>query len=390
MFVAVPSGAMTLASLGAEVIRIDPIGGASDRNRAPVAPSGTSIYWASLNKGKQSIMLDTRSEEGRELAAAIATADGPGAGLFLTNAIGEGWFSYEALRSRREDIIVVRLLGNADGRPALDYSVNWELGLPAITGPDGTSAPTMHVLPAWDLLAGTHMAISLLAAERRRALTGEGDSIVVSLADIALWGTDALGMLAEPQLGGAPRERTGDFVYGTFGTHFETAAGPPVMLVALTSRQWADLVTVTETHDRIAALEAEVGESMDDEHARWRHRVRVRKVMAPWFSARSTEDILQTLRPTRLVSSALGTFEEVVAGPMVQQNPLFTALKHRRLDPFLAMGYPATFSGASSRPPAQAPILGEHTEAVLSGVLGLSTLEIGALIDRGIAGGPDA
>lgn len=127
-FVAVPSGAMTLASLGADVIRIDPIGGASDRDRAPLDSDGTSIYWASLNRGKRSVMLDVRRDEGKALATAIATAPGPGSGLFLTNSVGDGWFSDETLRTRRADMIVFRLLGNADGRPALDYTVNWEIG----------------------------------------------------------------------------------------------------------------------------------------------------------------------------------------------------------------------------------------------------------------------
>lgn len=386
-FVAVPSSGMTLASLGADVLRIDPIGGASDTTRAPIDADGNSIYWASMNKGKRSIMLDLRSDEGRELATAIATAPGPEAGFFITNAIGKGWFSDEALRARRKDLVWIRLLGNADGRPALDYTINWEVGFAATTGPGDTDSPTMHALPAWDLLAGMHVALSLLAAERRRSRTGRGESVEISLADVALWSTDALGILAEVQLTGKGRERTGDYVYGTFGTPFDTADGPPVMIVALTERQWIDLVAVTGTGTAVADLEASVGESMTDEHARWRHRVRLREMMAGWFGARTTEEALDALRPTRLVSSALGTFDDVASGPLLRDNDLFAPVEHPRLGPMRAMGYPGVFAGAFERPAPLAPVLGQHTEAVLSEVLGLSTATIGDLLDRRIAAG---
>lgn len=386
-FVAVPSSGMTLASLGADVIRIDPIGGASDTTRAPIDADGNSIYWASMNKGKRSIMLDLRSDEGRELATTIATAPGPEAGFFITNAIGEGWFSDEALRARRKDLVWIRLLGNADGRPALDYTINWEIGFAATTGPGDSDSPTMHALPAWDLLSGMHVALSLLAAERRRSRTGRGESVEISLADVALWSTDALGIFAELQLTGKGRERTGDYVYGTFGTPFDTADGPPVMIVALTERQWIDLVAVTGTETAVSDLEASVGESMTDEHVRWRNRVRLREMMAGWFGARTTEEALDALRPTRLVSSALGTFDDVASGPLLRDNDLFAPVEHPRLGPMRAMGYPGVFAGAFERPAPLAPVLGQHTEDVLSEVLGLSTATIGDLLDRRIAAG---
>ncbi|MFP6736052.1 MAG: CoA transferase, partial [Rhodospirillales bacterium] len=68
-FIAAPLGGMTLAQLGADVIRFDNIGGGIDAKRSPLTKSGTSIYWAGWNKGKRSIMIDLRSDEGRELVS---------------------------------------------------------------------------------------------------------------------------------------------------------------------------------------------------------------------------------------------------------------------------------------------------------------------------------
>jgi 2-methylfumaryl-CoA isomerase len=75
-FVAGPTGGMTLAQLGADVIRVDPLGGGSDYRRWPLAASGDSFYWSSLNKGKRSVAIDMRSEAGRELVTALITAHG--------------------------------------------------------------------------------------------------------------------------------------------------------------------------------------------------------------------------------------------------------------------------------------------------------------------------
>ena len=90
-FIAAPYAGLTLAQMGAEVIRIDPIGGGLDYNRWPVTEDGMSLYWAGLNKGKKSIALNVRDPKGRELAHALMTASGAGRGIVLTNLPARGW-----------------------------------------------------------------------------------------------------------------------------------------------------------------------------------------------------------------------------------------------------------------------------------------------------------
>src|ERR1700712_955886 len=97
-FVAAPLGGMTLAQLGADVIRFDQMGGGLDYQRWPLAADGQSLFWAGLNKGKRSIQVDLRSDDGRELVTELVR----GAGSFLTNFPATGWLSYDALRAGRE------------------------------------------------------------------------------------------------------------------------------------------------------------------------------------------------------------------------------------------------------------------------------------------------
>src|SRR5260370_22951651 len=138
-FVAAPLGGMTMAQFGAEVIRIDPIGGAIDFARWPVTKDGASLYWAGLNKAKRSVALALDKPEGRELAQAIATAPSPDGGIVLTNLPPLPGLDYASLKAKREDVILLRLIGNRDGTAAVDYTVNAASGFPLVTGNSGAT-----------------------------------------------------------------------------------------------------------------------------------------------------------------------------------------------------------------------------------------------------------
>src|SRR6056297_3839520 len=132
-FVAVPLAGMQLAQMGAEVIRFDRLEGGLDAGRWPLAPSGRSLFWSGLNKGKKSIAVNMRSPEGQELVTRIVTAQGPDAGMLLTNLRVRGWMDYETLSQYRRDLIMVTLMGDRHGKPQVDYTVNPALGIPDMT-----------------------------------------------------------------------------------------------------------------------------------------------------------------------------------------------------------------------------------------------------------------
>src|ERR1700722_16024320 len=204
-YVAGPSGSMTMAQLGAEVIRIDPPGGGTDFHRLPVAPGGDSLYWAGLNKAKQSVEIDISIPEGRELVGAVVGVPGPDGGILVTNAVGQRWLSYEAMSAYRDDLIEVHIGGRSDGKPAVDYTVNCEVGLPLMTGPANFDRPVNHVLPAWDLLTGLHAALAVLAAERVRARSGRGQLVQLSLSDVAVATMGHLGFVGDVVVNGRGR-----------------------------------------------------------------------------------------------------------------------------------------------------------------------------------------
>src|SRR3989440_11223325 len=223
-FVAAPLGGMTMAQMGAEVIRLDPIGGGIDFNRWPVTEEGASLYWAGMNKAKRSVALAFDKPEGRELARAIATAPGPGAGIVLTNLPPLAGLDYASLKAQRNDIIMLRLIGNRDGSAAVDYTVNAASGFPLVTGPGG-GAPVNHVLPAWDIAAGLYFATALLAAERHRGRTGAGQEVVAALADVMLAMVGHLGYVGDVHVNGRAPPAAAQHLYRSFGPDFAIAHG---------------------------------------------------------------------------------------------------------------------------------------------------------------------
>ena len=102
---------------GAEVIRVDPIGGASDMHRWPVTANGTSIYWTGLNKGKRSATIDLRSPDGQELVQRLIVE---GDGIVVTNAAGLSWLSYEHARGQAS-----RPDPSAGARPSMTAPPGW-------------------------------------------------------------------------------------------------------------------------------------------------------------------------------------------------------------------------------------------------------------------------
>jgi 2-methylfumaryl-CoA isomerase len=390
-FVAAPLGGMTLAQLGADVIRFDQLGGGLDYTRWPLAATGQSLFWAGLNKGKRSISLDLRSDEGRELATELICAgEGPDTGLLLTNFPARGWLSYDRLAKRRADLIMVALTGNPDGTSEVDYTVNPATGFPWATGPRNLSEPLNSVLPAWDIATGSLAATGLLAAERWRTRRGEGQQIRLSLSDVAFAMVGNLGRIAEAQLGGQDHFKDGNYLYGAFGNDFETCDGRRVMVVALTARQWRALVQITEIGEACAKIAEVMGFDLDTETGRFEGRDLIAGLLRPWFASRELSEVRAAFTGTGVSWGPYQTFRQLVnEDPRCSPaNPMFSTVQQPGIGEYLVPGSPLEFSALRREPPTHAPVLGEHTDQVLAELLGLNDTEIGRLHETGVVAGP--
>ncbi len=388
-FIAAPYAGLTLAQMGADVIRIDPVGGGLDYRRWPVTRDNRSLYWAGLNKGKRSIMLNVRDPEGRELAHALMTKPGPDAGIVLTNLPARGWLDYAGLKAKRDDLIMLGITGNRDGSVALDYTVNAAAGFPQVTGPEGYAGPVNHVMPVWDVVAGLSAVNGLLAAERQRRETGKGQFIGLALADTAFSTLSHLGYVGEVQVNNDDRPGTGNQVYGTFGRDFATSDGRRVMITAFTPRHWQALQKATGTEDAMKGLEDRLGLDLTKEEARWEARDAIISILEPWFSSHSQDEARTALDEAGACWGPYQSFTQAVRedSRISTENPMFQEIDQPGIGNYLAAGPMLDFSAAPRTPVTPAPLLGGNTDEILSGELGLGDGEIGRLHDTGIIAG---
>ncbi|WP_338445099.1 CoA transferase [Pelagerythrobacter marensis] len=390
-FVACPTAGLYLAQMGAEVIRVDQVGGGPDYRRWPKAPGGGSFYWEGLNKGKLSVAIDLSAPEGRELLARLATLPGEGAGVFLTNFPVNGFLSWEKLSALRPDLVLTRVMGRPDGGPALDYTVASALGIPFVTGPESLGEePVNAVLPAWDLLTGAYAAFATLAALRHRDATGEGQEVRVPLADVGIATIANLGQLAETLQGG-DRKRYGNAVFGAFGRDFVTRDGERMMLMAITPRQWRGLVSVLGIGEDVARIEAERNTSFaTDEGERFRHRDALFPLVEQAAARRDSGELARALDAAGCCWGPYRRMEQAVRDPeMVGDNPLFSEIAQPSGERYAVPGAMATLPGLDRHDPKPARALGADSERVLMDIAGLDSGAFSRLVDKGIVAQAD-
>ena len=395
-FIAAPLAGMTLAQFGADVIRVDPIGGGIDYRRLPLMPGGRSLYWTGLNKGKRSIAVDLRRPEGRELVQALAVGGGDDGGLVLTNLSWE-WLSHAVLAGRRADVITCTICGNADGSTAVDYTVNCATGFPAITGGGSIDAPVNNVVPAWDLACAYQAAFALLAAVDRRRRTGRGSELRLALSDVAFAALSHLGMIAEAEVLEEERPSLGNHVYGAFGRDFGTSDDRRIMIVAISSGQWKALLRASRLDAQMSQLQSRLGLDFMREADRYRAREEIAAIVAGWCAKHRLEDVARLFEEHRVCWGLYRTVRDLVAHDPRVAVPeggaptpsIFELLDTPGVGRHRAAGTPirlATDVRGATRP---APLLGQHTDEVLEGVLGLDPGAVGRLHDAGIVAGPE-
>ncbi len=392
-FVAAPLAGMSLSQLGADVIRFDPLRGGLDARRWPLTRDGKSLYWAGLNKGKRSIAVDTRTPEGKEIVTALITAPGPGNGIYLTNFPVSGWLGYETLTQRRPDLIMLNLLGNPDGSSAVDYTVNCAVGIPFSTGPaHGETAinPVNNALPAWDMITGMTAALGIVTAVRHRERTGAGQYVKLALSDIAMAMVGNLGYIAEAEVMHEDRPAFGNYLYGAYGRDFETRDHRLIYIVAITDRMWTELGRATGLGEKFATLETLLGVNFRVEGDRFKSRDAISALLQPWVSERSLDQVREAFAGSGVCWGPYQTFQQMLQeDPRCSEaNPMFREIDQPGVGRYLVPGSPLEFSGSPRVEPKPAPVLGQHTDEILSGVLGMSDGEIGRLRDAKVVAGP--
>ena len=354
-----------LGDLGARVVGVEPPGGDPLRHSPGM--------WASLNRGKQSVVLDLKSSEGRGVLAALARQ---------ADVVLEGWrpgvssrlgADCETLWTVNPALVYCSISGfGQDGpwrdRPAHDLNylaLSGYLGVQAAM--DGAPAPPPVLVS--DLVSGLYAAIAVLAALAGRAASGKGAYIDLSMTEAAL-------ALLGPELG-----RLQD---GGDPANPNVTAIPHYGLFPTADGRWVSLGIVHEDHFWRSLCEAMGLDDMADMvfEQRLLCAGQIEDALHAAFSARSASEWEDALDGTDVPFAVVASLDEALSSPQMRWRQVAAG---SGAAPMLRL--PALFSTADVSPAQDAPALGEHSSALLA-ELGYDGTEVGRLKERGVLGRP--
>jgi crotonobetainyl-CoA:carnitine CoA-transferase CaiB-like acyl-CoA transferase len=356
-----PFCSMFLADMGADVIKIEDPGGDPIRAQGERV-GGMSLYFASFNRNKRSMVLDLRSEPGREaLRRLIARADvlvdnyRPG----VLDAMGLG---RDALRALKPDLVVAHVTGfGLDGpyaqRPAFDFVAQAMSGFMSVTGTrDGP--PMRAGPPISDLVAGAYAAMGVCAALVRRGRTGEGEEVTTALTDgmVSMLAFMASNWFAT---GRVPARSGNDHglvaPYGLFEAADGMVAIAPSndavygkLLAALgleRLRERPEFRTNAERFARRGEIDAEIG------------RVTRERPIAHW---------IEVLNAAGVPCGKVLDIGEVFEDPQIAHQRMRITIEHPQHGPLDVLGFPIKFTDDPCRMHRLPPELGADTDAVLA------------------------
>jgi crotonobetainyl-CoA:carnitine CoA-transferase CaiB-like acyl-CoA transferase len=356
-FQAGPRGGMILSDLGAEVIKVEAIGGEETRRHPPMV-RGQSVYFTVYNRGKKSICLDLRSAAGKEVFAALVRKADIVLENFRPGVMKAMGFDYERLRALNPGIILVSVSGFGQygpytDRPAFDSLGQAMSGLMTLTGqqdgkPIGTASSVV------DRYTALHATIGTLAALRHRERTGEGQVVDVCLLDSALTMVEIptsyyLATGGEGGEGGRPPYKAKD------GYVVIAAAG----------------------RDMAAKLMQMVGGPADDTPLAGSSPAADRRAkIDAWCAAHTVEEVCAALHAAGIPAAPVRTIPEVAKDPHLWEREMLVKMDDAVAGEMYVPGATIKMSRTPGRV-GPVPTPGQHTDEVLRDLLGYdaATLE---------------
>jgi len=373
-----PFATALMADLGAEVIKLEPPTGDDYRHIGPFV-DGESALFALTNRGKTSIVIDLKTQEGQSLARRIATSCDVVVENFRPGVAAKLGLGAEDLRRVNPQLVYASISGFGQAGPfahlpAYDIVVQAMSGLMDATGEEG-GAPLKVGEAMGDLIAGLYAAWAICAALVGRARHGQGATLDVAMFDalFALLPTShALHLYA-----GQPIARVGNRhpLSTPFGA-FRTRDGH-VIIAVLGERQFAALCAV------IAHPEAATDPRFATDASRTGHEPQLRALIEGYTASRTTAELIDILRAAQIPAAPILTLAEAAASPHAQARALVSDLPHHRLGQAPVVGQPVRFDGVKPLAATGAPALGAGTRATLEN-LGLSEDQIAGLLETGI------
>ncbi len=379
-----PTCAQMLGDLGADVIKIEKPGAGDDtRGFAPPVMPGTneSAYFVGVNRNKRSVTLDIAQPEGQAIIKKLLASCDILVENFKTGGLAKYGLDYASLKGEFPGLIYCSITGFGQSgpyapRPGYDSLIQAMGGVMSITGePDGL--PQKVGVPVADLFAGLYGCIGVLAALRHKEKTGQGQQIDIGMLDtsVAWLANQGMNYLASgenpPRLGNQHPNIVPYQVFPTKDGHMVLSIGnDPTFQKFCKAFGLEHLLT----DDRFATNAARV-----------QNRQLVTETLTPVMQVRTTKEWVEKLESLSIGCGPINTLKDVFADPHVVARGMVKELAHASGATVKVIANPVRLSATPADYRHAPPLLGEHTEDVLTGLLGMNAAEIAALKEKGIA-----
>ncbi|MBI2910276.1 MAG: CoA transferase [Chloroflexi bacterium] len=367
-----PRCGLLLRDLGAEVIKIENVGGEDTRALGPFV-DGNSITFSQRNRGKKGITLNLRSERGKEIFRELVKRSDVILENFRPGVMDKMGFGYESLRELNPRIILVSASGFGQygpyrDRPSFDPIGQAMSGIAHLTGEDAGGAPILTAAPIVDRSAALHATIGALAALFHRQITGEGQWVEVALLDTALTLLDI--EIAEWYSSRTVSGRTARIVACKDGS---------VVMHPSRAHQWVKVYQVMGRDD-LANDPAFVGRSASKERTQMRQQL-----LREWAKGQTVAEVVRIMDEADVPCGPVLSVPQVVEDPHLWERKIMVPVEPApgAKSEMLVPGETIKLSKVPWKP-GRAPTPGEHNQEVYGGLLGLSADEIAKLAQEGI------
>jgi crotonobetainyl-CoA:carnitine CoA-transferase CaiB-like acyl-CoA transferase len=375
-------GGMILSDLGAEVIKVEPPAGDPGRRSAIYGVDDESAIHLMHNRNKRSIVLDLKSEGGREVLLDLVGRADAVIENFRPGVIDRLGVGFEAMRAANPDVVLVSVTGFGQYGPYRDLPA-YDLILQAMTGHmsimgEPGRPPVIMGIPIADLLAGVFSAIAVLAGVEGRRRTGRGDHVDLAMYDVMVEMLAHVGTLflntgrdQEPQGSAHP--------FITPWQAFRCQDGAYVVVAPREEHFWPKLCAA------IGAPELAADPDFVDARARQANRDRLLPRLASIFERREAATWLATLRAAGVPAAPVNRMGDVFADPQAEARGLVRSFRVGDRD-MRAVGNAIKVAGREEAAVAAPPVLGGDTDHVLRSVLGYDDERVAALGSAGVFG----
>ena len=372
-----PRCALMFARMGAEVIKIESLRGDESRGNGPMV-RGQSAYWVQYNSGKKSLAIDLRTEEGKAVLRDLVKVSDVFLQNFRPGTIDKMGFGYDVLRGLNRRIVMVNVSAYGQDGPYRDRigfdPIGQALGgMMMMTGEQGGPPVRTH-FPLIDRITSLHATAGALAALLERERSGEGQTIDVSLADTGFT-TNEIPISA--YLGeGVEEQREGN---GSGLTNAYQTSDGWVYLAGGSDNIWP---RVCEAMDHPEWLEDEKFRTRAD---RTRNGDQIEDEVAVWFAERTTAGAVELLSSHSVPAAPINNVAQAAAEPHLHEREVLIEVP----DPIAGRIHVAGKIVKFGRTPmvvGSTPLVGEHTEQILSDVLGYDDARIRGLVNTSVVG----